>query len=70
MAHLTEAQRRRLHDDHGEMLAAFVAGDAPSLLTCAATHHGRLLDAIATLPPGGEPFADEPIERRNPCTWS
>jgi DNA-binding GntR family transcriptional regulator len=70
MAHLTEAQRRRLHDDHGEMLAAFVAGDAPTLLACAAAHHGRLLDAIATSPPGGEPFADEPTERRTPCTSS
>ena len=60
MAQLTDAQRRRLHADHGEMLAAFVAAAAPTLLACAAVHHGRLLDALATLPPGGEPFADEP----------
>ena len=83
MARLTEDARLRLHADHREMLAAFVARDAPALLTCAAAHHGRLLDAIATLPPGGELFADEPRppaaapgdtappdthDRRSPCT--
>ena len=52
-----------------EMLDAFVARDAPALLACAAAHHGRLLDAIATLPPGGELFAAEPVtERRSTCT--
>ena len=61
MAQLTEDARLRLHADHREMLAAFVARDAPALLACAATHHGRLLDAIATLPPGGELFAAEPV---------
>lgn len=60
MARLTEDARQRLHADHRDMLAAFVARDAPALLACAAAHHGRLLDAIATLPPGGELFADEP----------
>lgn len=79
MAHLTDADRQRLHADHRDMLAAFVAGDAPALLSCAAAHHQRLLDAIATLPPGGEAFADEPsyepsaIEspgRSAPCTSS
>jgi DNA-binding GntR family transcriptional regulator len=79
MAHLSDADRQRLHADHLEMLAAFVAGDAPSLLSCAATHHQRLLDAIATLPPGGAAFADEPspepsamgsLGRSEPCTSS
>jgi DNA-binding GntR family transcriptional regulator len=79
MAHLTDADRQRLHADHREMLAAFVAGDAPALLSCAAEHHRRLLDAIATLPPDGEEFAGEPSSepsaagspgRSAPCTSS
>ena len=76
MAHLTDTDRQVLHADHREMLAAFVAGDASALLSCAAAHHRRLLDAIATLPPGGEVFADEPSaggdppERSAPCTSS
>lgn len=61
MARLTEDARLRLHADHREMLAAFVARDASALLACAAVHHGRLLDAIATLPPGCELFAAEPV---------
>ncbi len=78
-AHLTDADRQRLHADHREMPAAFVAGDAPALLSCAAAHHQRLLDAIATLPPGGDAFADEPSHapsaigspgRSAPCTSS
>jgi DNA-binding GntR family transcriptional regulator len=60
MAHLTDDARQRLHADHREMLAAFVAGDAEGLLACAGAHHRRLLDAIATLPPEDESFADEP----------
>jgi DNA-binding GntR family transcriptional regulator len=75
MARLTEDARLRLHADHREMLAAFVARDAPTLLACAAAHHGRLLDAIATLPPGGELFVAEPATaaadptgRSSPCT--
>ncbi|HEY0811894.1 MAG TPA: GntR family transcriptional regulator [Pseudonocardia sp.] len=79
MAHLTDGERQRLHADHREMLTAFVAGDAPALLACAGAHHRRLLDAIATLPPGAEMFAEEPspeppaIEhpgRSTPCTSS
>ncbi len=79
MAHLTDADRQRLHADHREMLAAFVAGDARDLLSCAAAHHQRLMDAIATLPPGGDAFADEPSAaasatessgRRATCTSS
>lgn len=79
MAHLSDCDRQRLHADHRDMLAAFVAGDAPALLSCAAMHHQRLLDAIATLPPGAEAFADEPSPdpsatgspgRSMPCTSS
>ena len=64
MALLSEDDRERLHADHGEMLSAFVARDAPSLLSCAATHHQRLLDAVAAIPPG-DAFADEPIGQRD-----
>lgn len=71
-ARITEDARLRLHADHREMLAAFVAREAEVLLACAAAHHRRLLDAIATLPPGGELFADEPgpppTDRRSPCS--
>ena len=60
MAHLTDGDRQRLHADHREMLAAFVAGEAAALLSCAAAHHRRLLDAIAAFPLPGETFADGP----------
>jgi DNA-binding GntR family transcriptional regulator len=77
MARLGDAERQRLHADHRAMLEAFVAGDADGLLACAGTHHRRLLDAIATLPPGTGSFVDEPdaaqpiaaeTERSGPCT--
>ena len=64
MALLSDDDRERLHADHGEMLSAFVARDAPSLLSCAATHHQRLLDAVAAIPPG-DAFADEPTGQRD-----
>jgi DNA-binding GntR family transcriptional regulator len=60
MARVSDADRRRLHADHGAMLAAFVAGDADALLARAAEHHGRLLGVLATVPPGEELFATEP----------
>lgn len=58
MAHVADADRARLHADHSEMLAAFIAGDAARLLAGATAHHGRLLDAIATLPRTDGQFAD------------
>ena len=70
MARVSDADRRRLHADHAAMLTAFVAGDAAGLLACAAEHHGRLLGALATVPPGEELFATEPDDRENPCTSS
>jgi DNA-binding GntR family transcriptional regulator len=63
MAHLSDADRQRLHADHGEMLAAFVARDAASLLSRAECHHQRLLDSIAAFPPD-DTFADEPAVNR------
>ena len=68
MARVSDAARRRLHTDHAAMLEAFVAGDAVRLLGCAAEHHGRLLGALATVPPGEELFATEPDDQGNPCT--
>jgi DNA-binding GntR family transcriptional regulator len=74
MAHLSDADRQRLHADHREMLEAFVTGDARTLLACAQAHHQRLLGAIATLPPDGGSFVDEPpageTGRSVPCTSS
>ena len=70
MARVSDADRRRLHADHAAMLTAFVAGDVEGLLTCAAEHHGRLLGALATVPPGEELFATEPDDRGSPCTSS
>jgi hypothetical protein len=59
------------------MLEAFVAGDAASLLECAAVHHGRLLGTLATLPRGAGLFASEPDDpdpepddQGAPCTSS
>jgi DNA-binding GntR family transcriptional regulator len=70
MARVSDADRRRLHADHAAMLSAFVAGDAASLLQCATAHHGRLLAALATVPPGEELFVTEPDDPENPCTSS
>jgi len=70
MARVSDTDRRRLHADHAAMLSAFVAGDAASLLQCATAHHGRLLAALATVPPGEELFVTEPDDPENPCTSS
>jgi DNA-binding GntR family transcriptional regulator len=82
MAPLTDAARQRLHVDHRDMLAAFVERDAPTLLGCAAAHHGRLRDAVATLPAAlfaaetarvdsagtADPSCATETERSAPCT--
>jgi len=69
MALLSDADRERLHADHGEMLSAFVERDSAALLTCAAAHHQRLLDAVAASPPG-DAFAEEQTSQKEhdaPC---
>ena len=72
MAQLAAATRTQLQDDHRELLAAFVAGEAEALLACATAHHARLREVVATLP--AELFADEPSaapgppDGRPPCT--
>ncbi|GLP79080.1 GntR family transcriptional regulator [Mycobacterium antarcticum] len=50
MVHVEHAQRARLHDDHGEMLTAFLDRDVDRLLTLSAAHHHRLNQVVATLP--------------------
>jgi len=50
MAHLTEADRAALHQDHGEMLAAFESRDAAALRHTAGEHHRRLETSLAALP--------------------
>ena len=51
MVHVEHAQRARLHEDHGEMLDAFLARDVERLLASSAAHHRRLNEVVATLPP-------------------
>ena len=50
MVHVAHAYRARLHEDHGEMLDAFLAGDVDRLLACSAAHHRLLNEVVATLP--------------------
>lgn len=50
MVHVEHAQRARLHEDHGEMLDAFLARDVERLLATSAAHHRRLNAVVATLP--------------------
>jgi DNA-binding GntR family transcriptional regulator len=50
MVHVEHAQRAQLHEDHQEMLAAFLARDADRLLASSAAHHRRLNEVVATLP--------------------
>lgn len=50
MVHVEYAQRARLHEDHRDMLDAFLAGDVDGLLATSAAHHRRLNEVIATLP--------------------
>ncbi len=55
MAQVPEAERAALHDEHGRMLATFVAGAAEELLACAAAHHEHLIRAVDTTFSDGEP---------------
>ncbi len=50
MAHVPEAERAQLHNDHDAMLAAFVARDGKALLEAARTHHQRLQSSLELLP--------------------
>jgi DNA-binding GntR family transcriptional regulator len=61
MVHVSRGDRARLHDDHGEMLAAFLARDAQRLLSVAEQHARRLNDVISTLPDDTGLLAHEDI---------
>ncbi|CAN5457898.1 GntR family transcriptional regulator [soil metagenome] len=50
MVHVDHGQRSVLHEDHRLMLAAFLAGDAETLLSIAAVHNKRLNSVVASLP--------------------
>ena len=49
MALVPPPERAGLHGEHQQMLAAFVAGDAATLLECARRHHDHLRQAIGAL---------------------
>ncbi|GAA0249987.1 GntR family transcriptional regulator [Cryptosporangium japonicum] len=57
MAYIGVEERAALHADHHAMLTAFTARDAKSLLDISATHHHRLENSIADLPPETGLFA-------------
>ncbi|OLR92530.1 GntR family transcriptional regulator [Actinokineospora bangkokensis] len=50
MAHIAPGDRSVLHDDHADMLAAFVARDAEALLSAARAHHSRLASLLGAVP--------------------
>ncbi len=50
MVHVEQAQRARLHEDHADMLDAFLDRDVERLLASSAAHHRRLNEVVATLP--------------------
>jgi DNA-binding GntR family transcriptional regulator len=59
MVHVPQADRSLLHEDHNEMLDAFLARDVDRLLATAAVHHRRLNVVVATLPPDSGLIADD-----------
>jgi DNA-binding GntR family transcriptional regulator len=52
MAHIGTPERLVLHQDHQQMLTAFLEGDVPRLLEVSTLHHQRLESVIARLPHG------------------
>jgi len=50
MAQIPNTDRAALHEEHQDMLDAFVARDAERLLAVSALHHRHLEDSIAALP--------------------
>jgi DNA-binding GntR family transcriptional regulator len=63
MVHVSRADRARLHADHGEMLAAFLARDVERLLAASEEHARRLNEVISTLPSDTGLLAHEDIFR-------
>jgi len=58
MRWLPDAERALLHDEHTQMLAAFIGRDAEGLLEIAGRHHERLEQVIAVLPERAGLLAD------------
>jgi DNA-binding GntR family transcriptional regulator len=59
MVHVEHAQRARLHEDHRDLLDAFLARDVERLLTSSAAHHRRLNEVVATMPTDSGLVADD-----------
>jgi DNA-binding GntR family transcriptional regulator len=59
MVHVEHVHRARLHEDHGEMLDAFLARDVDRLLAASAAHHRLLNEVVATLPAEAGLIADD-----------
>lgn len=59
MVHVEHAQRARLHEDHRELLDAFLCRDVDRLLASSAAHHRRLNEVVATLPTDSGLIADD-----------
>jgi len=59
MVHVEPAQRARLHEDHRDLLDAFLARDVDRLLTTSAAHHRRLNEVVASLPPDSGLVTDD-----------
>ncbi len=58
MVHVEHSQRARLHEDHRELLDAFLARDVDRLLASSAAHHLHLSQVVATLPANSGLAAD------------
>ena len=50
MAQIPETERAALHDEHRDMLDAFLARDADRLLRVSTEHHRHLEQSIAAMP--------------------
>jgi len=50
MAQIPTTDRAALHEEHRDMLDAFVGRDSERLLAVSALHHRHLEDSIAALP--------------------
>jgi DNA-binding GntR family transcriptional regulator len=70
MVHVDHADRVRLHEDHGEMLAAFLARDVDRLLASSAAHHRLLNEVVATLPADTGLIVDDVRPRKPNVTKS
>jgi DNA-binding GntR family transcriptional regulator len=59
MVHVPQTDRSLLHEDHNDMLDAFLCRDIDRLLATATVHHRRLNAVVATLPPDSGLIADD-----------